>query len=569
MPTIIDSLIVKLGLDSKDLDSKSGSAGKKLKDVEDQSKKTEHGVKKIGTASKETAAGVETLTRTMGSFLALVGGTMAIKAFVTDFISANAELYRFSQNLGLSVSTISAWGNASEELGGSAKGLQGTMDMLSKSQTELRLTGQSSLIPYFAALGVSMATVTGQARPVDEILLDLSDRFSKMDRTTANNMGRMMGIDQGTMNLLLKGRKELELTIARQKESTAVTEAQAEAAQKLQTQIVDIKQKFVAFGNSLMVAAAPALERIADLFLRLGDWTLANKQLVTDFLTVLVVGLGAVALAAAPINLTVAAIVALAAGIALFWQDYQTWKAGGDSFINWGKWEPEIRMATNAVTLLGDALARLLGLQRQQKGAGYTQLKDNAPAGWASPNGSDPRRAQAQRVSQMTGIPADLLYAQWEHETAGFTNRGARDLNNLAGVNVPGGKGQDYRKFGSLDEFGDYYAYLMRPGGLYPGARSAKTPEQLAAALKAGGYYSGKESDYAANTRRYFDGIQGATGSLGAASPTPGGPGASSSDSSVTNHIGEIKIYTAATDANGIARGMDFLFASQANAGLF
>lgn len=568
MPTLIDSLVVKLGLDSKDLESSSPRAGKKLKDVEDQSKKTEGGVKKIGTAAKETAAGVETLTRTMGSLLALIGGTMAIKAFVTDFISANAELYRFSQNLGLSVSTISAWGNASEELGGSAKGLQGTMDMLSKSQTELRLTGQSSLIPYFAALGVSMATVTGQARPVDEILLDLAERFSHMDRTTANNMGRMMGIDQGTMNLLLQGRKELELTISRQKESTAVTKAQAEAAQKLQTQIVDIKQKFVAFGNSLMVAAAPALEHLADLFLRLGDWILDNKQLVTDFLTVLAVGLGAVALASAPISLTVAAVVALAGAIALLWQDYQTWKAGGDSFINWGKWEPEIRIATNAITLLGDALARLLGLQNQHAaGSGYNQLKDNAPAGWAS-GGNSSAKAEADRVSQMTGIPADILYAQWAHETGNFTNRGARDLNNLAGVNVPGGKGQDYQTFSSLDAFGDYYAKLMRPGGRYDAARSAKTPEDFAAALKAGGYYSDSESNYATDMRRYMGGIPGASSSVAGAGAGAVGASSSSADTNITNHVGEIKVYTAATDAGGIARGMDFLFTAQANGGL-
>ena len=49
-------------------------------------------------------------------------------------------------------------------------------------------------------------------------MLDLSERFSRMDRTTANNMGRMMGLDQGTMNLLLKGRAEVETMIRRQKE---------------------------------------------------------------------------------------------------------------------------------------------------------------------------------------------------------------------------------------------------------------------------------------------------------------------------------------------------------------
>lgn len=145
------------------------------------------------------------------------------------------------------------------------------MDMLSKSQTELQLTGQSSLIPYFSSLGMSLADTQGKARPVNDLLLDLSDRFSKMDRTTANNMGRMMGIDQGTMQLLLKGRSEVELMIARQKEYGAVTKQQAEEASRLKRAMVEIRQSFEAFGRELLSAATPALEKMFAIFSDFGS----------------------------------------------------------------------------------------------------------------------------------------------------------------------------------------------------------------------------------------------------------------------------------------------------------
>jgi hypothetical protein len=583
MPTLIDSLVVKLGLDSKELDSKAGGAGAKLKGVEDQSKKTEKGVKQIGVTSKETAAGVDTLTKALGGFLALIGGTMAIKAFITDTIESNAQLSRFSRNLGMSVSDVSAWGNAVEEMGGSAKGLQGSMDMLSKAQTELRLTGQSSLIPYFSLMGVALANVDGTARKVNDILTDMAGYASGKDRTTMHNMFASMGIDEGTINLLLEGRAAVELMIKRQKEGNAVTKEQAENAVRLQRSIIDLKQSFTALGRDLLQQATPALEKVLGLLSSFAGWVSANKGFVIDFLTVLAVGLGAVAIAALPITGTVAAVVALAAAIALLWDDYQTWKKGGDSFIDWSLWEKGITAATNGINALKSAIEGVIGAYTSwyEKTTGHKfsvgDFIDSAkaivgvtPSG--KPGGGQTTNAQAKaeaaRVSQMTGIPADILYAQWAHETGNFTNRGAKDLNNLAGVNVPGGKGQDYRKFSSIDEFGDYFAKLMRPGGRYDAARSAKTPEAFAAALKAGGYYSDSESNYATDMRRYMNGIQGAAGSVSAASPTPAGSGVSSSDSSVTNHIGEIKVYTAATDANGIARGMDFLFTSQANAGL-
>ena len=345
MPTIIDSLIVKLGLDSKDLDTKSGAAGKKLKDLEGASKDTEGSVKKLSSASKTTSTAVDGLAKSVGSFLAILGGTMALRAFIEDTIASNAALDRLSKNLGMNVEDVSAWGNAVEQMGGSAKGLQGTLSMLSQSQTELRLTGQSNLIPYFSALGVSMAGVGGVARPVNDILLDLAGSFSKMDRTTANNMGKMMGIDQDTLNLLLQGRQAVELMIKRQKETNAVTKEQAEQSAKLQKQMIGLKQNFEAVGRSLLQSASPAIEKFLQILTSLSQWVQNNAEFIKDFgmiLGVVAAGLGAVSLAASPITLTVAAVLALAAGIALLWQDYQTWKRGGDSLIDWEKWKPGI-----------------------------------------------------------------------------------------------------------------------------------------------------------------------------------------------------------------------------------
>lgn len=109
--------------------------------------------------------------------------------------------------------------------------------------------------------------------------------------------------------------------------------------------------------------------------------------------------------------------------------------------------------------------------------------------------------ALAQRVSAKTGIAPDLLWSQWAHETGGFKHLGG--ANNLAGVNIPGGHGKDYRNFSSLDEFGDYYANMMRPGGRYSGIEQATSPEDFAGRLKQGGYYTDAQSNYTAGIERW------------------------------------------------------------------
>ena len=357
MAIIIDSLLVKLGLDSSEFEAKKGKVDKGLKDTGSEAEKTGGKLKKSG---KDGAEGFENVAKSAAKFLAIIGGTMAVKRFIENQIEANAALDRFAQNLNQGVNSISAWSNAAEQAGGSAEGLQGTMDMLSKSQTELQLTGQSGLIPYFSALGMSLADTQGKARPVNDLLLDLSDRFSKMDRTTANNMGRMMGIDQGTMQLLLKGRSEVELMIRRQKEYGAVTKQQAEEASRMKRAMVESRQSFEAFGRELLSAATPALEKMFAIFADFGAWVRENKEFVQTFLTIIAVGLAGIAAATIPINLTVVAVLALAAAIAALWQDYQTWKRGGDSFIDWSKWEPGFKAAGDGIRWLKDLLGDLV-----------------------------------------------------------------------------------------------------------------------------------------------------------------------------------------------------------------
>jgi hypothetical protein len=619
MATIIDALIVELGLDTSKFNASQKTAVRQLGDLEKAGDKTEKSTKKVSKASKEAAHNVDNLSRTIGSFLAIIGGTVALKNFISDFIEGNAALDRLSKNLGLSVPTISAWSNATEKLGGSAQALQGTLDMLSKSQTQLMITGESNLLPYMSALGISLADVNGKARPVDDILLDLSDRFSRLDRTTANNLGRMMGLDQGTMNLLLQGRKELEIEIARQKEQTAVTKEQAAQAQKFQTQVAGLKQQFQAFGRSLFMEAAPYLEKFFNILQNFATWIGGHEQFMKDFLTVLAVGLGAIALITAPINLTVAAVVALAGAIALLWDDYQTWKKGGDSLIDWGKWKPGIDAATwglhqlneeiKAFTkgaqflhdLIPDSAARLL--QRGVAALGYRPAEDEiagkrgngsradsfvaglhsgAPAAGGSSSLSDRARAIAKQVSAQTGISEDVLFAAFAHETGNFTNRGARTLNNFAGVNVPGGKGEDYRTFASDQEFANYYAGLMK--SLYPGTLGAQNPDAFASGLKNGvngrQYFSDSQANYANGIRShlgsgYASSVAGIPGAASIVSNAPGrasGGASTSIDKSVQTQIGTITINTQATDADGIARdayhSFDYLFASQANTGM-
>lgn len=633
MATIIDSLLVKLGLDSSEFEAKKSKVDKGLKDTGAEAEKTGSKLKKSG---KDGADGFENVAKSAAKFLAIIGGTMAVKRFIENQIEANAALDRFAQNLDQSANSISAWSNAAELAGGSAEGLQGTMDMLSKSQTELQLTGQSSLIPYFSALGMSLADTQGKARPVNELLLDLSDRFSKMDRTTANNMGRMMGIDQGTMQLLLKGRSEVALMIARQKEYGAVTKQQAEEASRLRNAMVASKQSFEAFGRELLSAATPALEKMFAIFADFGSWIQENKEFVQTFLTIIAVGLAGIAAATIPINLTVVAVLALAAAVAALWQDYQTWKRGGDSFIDWSKWEPGFKAAGAAIKwlkdLLGDMVYRAIAaadvlsavFDRDWKrakfaagefmsGNGKKYGADDAPAPPGAPG--SPAPAAGSGTVNSTGKSAAggtkeeqaaMAYFQaqgWSREQAAglaanikresaFRPDAVGDNGKAYGIGQwhPDRQAEFKKKFGkdiqgsSMEEQMAFMHYELTQGNERKAGNILRGTTGAAEAAAAVSSHYERPADKAGEAAKRGQLALAMLGGVPGASQAAAGAGAGQvaqanaaaapggGSKSVETHIGEVKVYTAATDANGIAKDMgkslDYLFTSQANYGL-
>lgn len=577
MATIIDSLLVTLGLDSS---------------------KFEAGTKKVDK-------GLGDITKSATKFLAVIGGSYAMKRFIGDQVASSAALDRLSKNLNENVASVSAWSNAAERAGGSTAGLQGTMDMLSKAQTELQLTGQSALIPYFARMGIAMADMRGQARPTSEILIDLADRFGNMPRTTANNMGRMMGIDQGTMQLLIKGRSEVELLVKRQREQNAVTKLQAEQASRLQAAMIGSRQSFEAFGRELISKATPAIEKVFAVLEKLGNWARDNREFVENMLTIIAVGLGAIGAALIPINLTVIAVLGLSAALALVWQDYQTFARGGESLAPWEKWVPGIKTAIGYVKSLGRTLmdagfrmAAFLTMTAEfysgnTKGArqsakmmmqGMPQGEPSASPAATSGGSMTPQQffeSKGWSAAQAAGIVANLKAESALNPAAvGDSGKayGVAQWHPDRQANFAKWAGKDIRG-SSLEEQLAFVHYEMtggsekRAGTALRGALTAQRAGEVVSSMyERPADREGEMAKRGLLARSLMMGIPGASQAATGAGAMSGRQGALAS-SNVETHIGEVKIYTAATDAAGIARDLtselDYLTVNQANQGLF
>lgn len=104
--------------------------------------------------------------------------------------------------------------------------------------------------------------------------------------------------------------------------------------------------------------------------------------------------------------------------------------------------------------------------------------------------------AAAEKAGKALGVEPSVILGQWGLET-GWGKSIIPGTNNLGNIkdfagggvgatdNMTGSKDK-YRKYGSVDEFADDFTDLI--SRKYKGAVGAKTPEDFAKALKAGGY---------------------------------------------------------------------------------
>ena len=590
MTTVIDTLMIKLGLDSKDLSKGAKQVQSDLSGVE--------------KSAKKTGQGFDEAAKSVVKFLAVVGGAAELKRFIEDTIKSSAALERLSLNLNESVENISAWSNAVEQSGGSAQGLQSTMEMLSMEQSKISLGLESHLIPLFNSLGMSLVGAKNKGLPVDELLANLATRFEGMDRMQAHNIGKMMGIDEGTLNLVLQGRKELELTLKRNKEYNAVSKEQAEAMAKVQQKLIESKQNFAAFGRELLMSALPALNKLLDLFSNFGDWAREHKDFVIGFLTVLAGALTAVGIASIPINATAAAVLALAAGIATLYDDYQTWKKGGDSFFgdDWLKAEAGIYATGHALKWMKDLLRDVI-YRAVAAGDVFVKLfnRDWAGVKFAASQvyeGTGEKYGESQEQTQ-TSTPTPKTQA------SGTMSRGDRN-NNFGNLNYVGQQGAElesptgrFAKFKTADEgIAAWYKQIS----LYVNRDKLKTIASIIPTYAPKGdknnesaYISGvsKNSGIGANEEidlknenkmvqlaRAFFTQEGTGKTIGDddirrgyfASLRGGVPSKANAASKTTTTIGEIKVYTQATDSAGITKDigndLSYLFNSQSNTGM-
>ena len=276
---VIDQLVVKLSLDDVEFQKGEKRVATGLIDTK---KKTESVGKNIAADGKKGAEFFGQLEKAALKFFAVLTTGRGLADFTRTVIATGAAFDRASKNLGVGADTLSRWAGAVRQSGGTTESFLGTMQGLSQSLTELKLTGNTGILPYLQALGVSVADTNGKAKPLEQILGDIGDKLNKLpNRSDAFNIGRNLGIDDGTINLLLKGRSEVEKLLATQKE---YSNADAESARKAQERWEGVQLRIERITQKLVIDLIPAFERLSNKMEELANTSVPVLREIFDWI---------------------------------------------------------------------------------------------------------------------------------------------------------------------------------------------------------------------------------------------------------------------------------------------
>jgi phage-related protein len=203
------------------------------------------------------------LSGALGSILPAVG-VAGIAAMGKQAIDAADNLNDLSQRVGVAVPTLSKFGAAAEDSGTSIEEVAKSMGKLAKGIVDPASKTNEAL----KSIGISSKDARGNIRSVDDIMLDLADRFAKMPDGAQKTALAMELFGKSGANLIpmLNGGRD-----ALSQYAATIDKDMAEAADKFNDALNAVARSLAGPFNKAITALLPLITQLANGIAAMAD----------------------------------------------------------------------------------------------------------------------------------------------------------------------------------------------------------------------------------------------------------------------------------------------------------
>lgn len=284
MPTIIDSLVVTLGLDPSGF--KKGQKDVKG-GLDDTRKQAEQTAKDMEAAGKRAASFFGSIRTEL---LALVGVTLSVqgfKSFVTGMTNDLMQLSISSRALDMSAQSLDGWQRAAEAAGSSAEKITGNLQSFQNLITTFRGGGNVQGNPLLMALngfsGATGAQFNLGTQSSEDIMRTIAQNWSKLNKDAQRKFGSDIGLDNATQQALSNG--QLVTDADRFSKISRATESAEQKAREFNRRLSEMKQNFSAAAQVLYESLIPYVEKLIPIIEKVGIWIAEHGPEIEKFFT--------------------------------------------------------------------------------------------------------------------------------------------------------------------------------------------------------------------------------------------------------------------------------------------
>lgn len=340
---LIDKLLFMFEADTKDLKKGVDEGTDSAEELKDAMEKAEEQGKKTSENFKSFAKGA------LGLIAAAKTASTAITGAMRE-VGETEQIARLSEMIGASVEDTDALSKSIISMGGSFDAASGDI------QTMAAAMEKRGIAPM-------------------EGILELADQLKEMDLKKATAKMKLIGItDRHTIDLLRKGRVELDAIMKAQKSSGVVTKDAVEKAAKFREAMLKMKLALGDATGGLTKILIPALTKTLEALTKGAKWVKEHQTFVVAFFAAVaavvmatyvpaMIAAAAATLAATwPLLLIIAVVVLVAAAIALLVDDIHNFIDGNDSLLGniMEKYPKIAEFLTNAMDAIKNAFEHVV-----------------------------------------------------------------------------------------------------------------------------------------------------------------------------------------------------------------
>ncbi|HFK5622937.1 TPA: transglycosylase SLT domain-containing protein [Enterobacter cloacae] len=268
MATVIDSLIVKLGLDPSDFKAGQKEVKKGLKDTRDNAEQTAKDMEAYG---KKASSFFTSIGKSMLALAGIALSANGVKNFINDTTKSLVDLGVQSSAIDTSAKALDGWVKSADAVGSSAASMSSNLQKFQSSISQFNSGfGADDTLNTLFAFSAQTGTKFDTTQNASQIMQYLAENWNKLNKNQQRMYGQRLGFDNATVQGLSSGRL---LDLQKSFEGTSKqTDALTEKARRLNEQFVRVRQSWESTSLTLYENLLPAVWKILDALNSMSAW---------------------------------------------------------------------------------------------------------------------------------------------------------------------------------------------------------------------------------------------------------------------------------------------------------